>query len=288
MLLLLGALPGSAGGAEGQGPAPYARARQEKVGEVAEIRYRALADAAVAVEGRDEALFRLALYQYMRGDYAGAEHDLRRLIRSAAGTALESEARLWLGRTHSARGEQSAALVELREGLRVLEEARTGDDALIGRYLYWLGDVLIRDGNPGGARDELERLFEGFPGHPLGVAALHRLREAYADLGATGEVERIDGLIAGIGPAAESTPVPGTPVRGGFAVQVASFSSVENARNLVGLLETMGWRARVREADLGTETRFRVRIGGLASREEARRIVEEVSGEGFDCTIVEE
>jgi len=62
--------------AEG-GLTPYAEALHEKVGEVAEIRYRALAEAAAPVEGAEAARFRIALYRYMQGDYAGAEHHLR-------------------------------------------------------------------------------------------------------------------------------------------------------------------------------------------------------------------
>jgi tetratricopeptide (TPR) repeat protein len=236
----------------------------------------------------EDALIRLALYRVFLEDFTGSEFYLRRLIDRFSESPRVGEARLWLGRSHLARGEVNTALVELQAGLAAQETSRSADDLLLGNYLFWIGEACLSAGESSEARDQFERLFEGFPGHPLGILSLERLRKAYQDLGMRGEVERVERLLAGIGEEKNEMETAGRSREGQFAVQVASFSSLKSAQNLVEILYASGWSSEVREVDLGTGRHYRVLIAGLGDREEAGRVARQIREEGFDCTIVEE
>jgi DedD protein len=67
---------------------------------------------------------------------------------------------------------------------------------------------------------------------------------------------------------------------GGWAVQAGSFSSLDNARRLAATLESMDYASFISQTVVDGRTLHRVRIGPLASREEADRIAAELQRQG--------
>jgi cell division septation protein DedD len=79
-------------------------------------------------------------------------------------------------------------------------------------------------------------------------------------------------------PARPAAPPAPTPARGGFAVQVGAFADQSGARKLVDDLRGHGYQAGfVREA--GGRAPFKVRVGPVATREEAERLARKLKAE---------
>ncbi len=82
-------------------------------------------------------------------------------------------------------------------------------------------------------------------------------------------------------PAAKTTTATTNAMQtGGWAVQAGSFSSLDNARRLAATLESMDYASFVSQTVVDGRTLHRVRIGPLASREEADRIAAELQQQG--------
>lgn len=259
----------------------------EKVGEVAEIRYGEIAATGSGEKDGDKALMRLALYRFFKKDYAGAEYHLRNLLKQYPASPLTGEARLWLGRTHLSRGEATASLLELQGGLKELNAAGTAGGDLAGRYLFWIGEAYLRDGKSTDAREYFERFYRSFPGHPLSSLLSERLRSAGSDL-AKGQGEERTELRPATDSGSADNPEEGAASREGeFLVQVASFSSRENAEILAEDLGRSGFEASVHEARLDSGIVHRVVLDGFADRETAAATAARLKDKGYGTAIVE-
>lgn len=67
---------------------------------------------------------------------------------------------------------------------------------------------------------------------------------------------------------------------GGWAVQAGSFSSLDNARRLAATLESMDYASFISQTVVDGRTLHRVRVGPMASREDADRIAAELQQQG--------
>ncbi len=264
----------------------------EKIAEVAEIRFKELADLGTSGDEAAGALLRLGKYRFFQEDFAGSEYYLRKLVEGFVGSDLAGEARLWLGRTYLARIEIRSALVELQGGLEEERSRRVKDDDLIGRYLFWIGEVYLRDDKTSDASGYFETLSDSHAGHPLSTVALRKLRQIYQNKGMSQAVEKVDRKLKesefGEPPAKDRKADGKTRQREEYLVQLASFSSNANARNMVKALEADGFKAQVREIKIAKGTRYRVVIGGFDSREKAEETARKVEKKGYDSSIVKE
>jgi len=77
-------------------------------------------------------------------------------------------------------------------------------------------------------------------------------------------------------PAAEPEPPASVPAAGGWVIQLASFSSAENADSFRKTLADQGYNAYTRSAQSGGKTIVRVYVGPLASRDGATRVRDEL------------
>jgi tetratricopeptide (TPR) repeat protein len=173
-----------------EGGDAYRQALREKVGEVAEIRYKKALEAKKGGPDGDKVLMRLGLYRFFKGDYAGSEYYLRRLIERFEGSDLVGEAELWLGRTFLSRGDTRSALVEFRKGLQGLERSGSEDSELLGKYYFWLGETYSRDGNLAEARRCLETVQGMSIVHLRPSLVRDRLRSVYGALESREQGER--------------------------------------------------------------------------------------------------
>lgn len=133
-------------------------------------------------------------------------------------------------------------------------------------------------------RERLEEL-----GHEVMVdvmirdqAELHRLRTGpYAsEEDASRARDQIAATVAGVEPAVRKLDADaGSQERQGMAVQVGSFASRNNAERLVGQLTEAGYDAFMHGEVSGGRTIWRVRVGTYATREEAERLLETLTEE---------
>jgi len=94
---------------------------------------------------------------------------------------------------------------------------------------------------------------------------------------------------AGASGATTVMPVPVQPVRparDGWLVQVGAFGSADAARSLVKDLEAAGLAAHVSPVTRGGRTLHRVRVGPVAERSEAQRLVARLEARGLPATLV--
>ncbi|MFH1198915.1 MAG: SPOR domain-containing protein [Candidatus Omnitrophota bacterium] len=71
-----------------------------------------------------------------------------------------------------------------------------------------------------------------------------------------------------------------------YTVQVGSFGSQQNAKNLNTKLISQGYDAYIQEADMGTRIAYRVKVGKLKSRPEAVQLQLKLSADGYPANII--
>lgn len=95
---------------------------------------------------------------------------------------------------------------------------------------------------------------------------------------------------ARVEPAPVPTPEPAAsdPVAevGGWAVQVGSFSSESNAQRLAATIASMGYKSFVTTSVVDGNTRHRVRVGPMGSREEAQTVASDLQNQGQQAAVV--
>jgi tetratricopeptide (TPR) repeat protein len=275
-------------GKEEEGPGAYQEVLEEKVGEVAEYRYKGYVESKADLGDGDQALLRLALYRYFLGDYAGSEFYLRRLVKRFEESELVKEAKLWMGRTYLARGELRAALVELREGLKRLEDSENESEDLIGRYLFWIGECYLRNQKIPEARDYFAQLAEKLQSQQITSIPKGRFMETCRSLGMRNVIESLDGGEESISTTDPSRQDTAKTHNKAFFVQVGSFSARENAVDLVLALKDVGFTAEIHPVEVANGLYYRVMLGGFESRGKAEDIAGKVMEEGYGKTIIEE
>jgi tetratricopeptide (TPR) repeat protein len=75
-------------------------------------------------------------------------------------------------------------------------------------------------------------------------------------------------------------------IRGGYALQLGSFSSEGNAQKFVGELQNLGYPAFLIQAQVEDVDYYRVRVGYYSTKEEARTVLNELQDQGFNGFII--
>jgi len=113
-------------------------------------------------------------------------------------------------------------------------------------------------------------------------AELFRLRTGPYDAEAAAEQARdqILATVAGVEPVVrERSDESGSEDRQGLSVQVGSFASRNNAERLVGQLSAAGYDAFMHEEESGGRTIWRVRVGAYDERDDAERLLDQLGEE---------
>jgi cell division septation protein DedD len=89
-------------------------------------------------------------------------------------------------------------------------------------------------------------------------------------------------------PRSEPKPPPAlSGPRGGWAVQVGAFGSVDTARKLVQDLGGAGYQTFVSPVNRGGKTLYRVRVGPTGDRASAEQLVPRLKARGLPATVVQ-
>jgi len=125
-----------------------------------------------------------------------------------------------------------------------------------------------------------------------GPSELHRVRTGpYSQRGeALRALNQISQTVSGVRPVivgSNATVEPATETGTGFAVQVGSFASRDNALRLLDQLGNRGHEAFIHQDRAGSRTIWRVRVGPLGTRDEAtQRLGRLTEDEGIDGLVV--
>ncbi len=217
----------------------------------------------------DDALFRLAQLEIVRGDRTGGVRHLQRLLREHPGGNNEARAGFELART----------LFDMNDAPRAC------------------GAVAIARGAVADDDVELRNRIEYLETRCTNVAAVSPVQGLVRDVPPTRtpaqpvRAEPPPSVTRPVAPPTSTAPdtavvtaAPPAPVTGpAFSVQVAAFTKRAQADALVAVLEQRGFDARV----WGSAPPYRVRTGRVATRAEAEAIVAALREARIDGIVVE-
>lgn len=197
-------------------------------------------------KGLDELYYILGLCYMKEGNYLRSEDIFEIIIGEFKQSKFKNEAKLGLADTYFFKGDYERANKEYENLLH------NSDAQKLKALVYQrLSECALRDGDTRSANDYMETLKKDFP---LNI-------EPKIDLSARDSIS-------------------------GYSVQVGSFSSSANARNLKQKLLNKGYGAFVEEGfSKNNKSVFRVKVGDFSSKQEASIAERKLSREGYPTKI---
>ncbi len=195
----------------------------------------------------DELYYILGLSYLKDGNFLRASDIFEIILKEFKSSAFGDEARLSLGDTYFLRGDYDKA--EERYNGLINNNPRT---KLKAALYYRLSQVGFKKGKTQQAKEYLDKLKTEFPAN-LEMRLnkdLYSLSDIY------------------------------------YTVQVGSFASYNNARNLSNKLINKGYDAYIEEVNTDDTKAYRVRVGRLKSRLEAMQLEKELSSLGHPTKII--
>jgi len=194
-----------------------------------------------------ELYYILGLSYLKDGNYLRASDIFEIVLKEFKDSLFTEEAKLALGDTYFLKGDYDKAYGYYNE--LISSNPRTKFKALA---YYRLSQVGFKKGDTQAAKEYLDKLKTDFPSS-LEIKLnkdLYALSDIY------------------------------------YTVQVGSFVSSANARNLRDKLISKGYDAYLEEADMNNAKAYRVKVGKVRSREEANQLENKLSSEGYPTKII--
>ena len=172
--------------------------------------------------------------------------------------------------------------------LKEFKNSNFREEAMLG-----LGDTYLFRGDYAKAKEYYEELLTRNPATKLRAAVYYRFSKISAKLGDTREAkEYLDKLRQDFSSSPETRLNQdiglslGSPLDFYYTVQVGSFSSKINARNLSEKLIQKGFPAYIEESlSPEAEKMYRVRVGKLRQRQQAQELESKLAQEGYPTKI---
>lgn len=205
-----------------------------------------------ASQGRDpDELYYILGLSYLKDEnYLRASDIFEIILKEFKGSKFKEEAKLGLGDTYLLRGNYNKAAEYYKELLH--SNPQTKFKAPI---YYRLSEAGFKRGDTQEAKEYLDKLKEDFPAN-----LEMRLNKDMYSFGSLADIY--------------------------YAVQVGSFASYNNAKNLTNKLIAAGYDAYIQEINVGSAKVYRVRVGRLKSRSEAAQLENQLSGQGYPTKII--
>jgi len=193
----------------------------------------------------DSLYYLLGLSYLKEGNYLRASDIFEIILKEFKNSSFEEEARLGLGDAYFLSGDYSRAAGYYKDLL-----TNNPNTKFAGLIYYRISQCAFKTGNASEGQDYLSRLKKQFP---LNL-----------------EIMTNKDLASSINY---------------YTVQIGSFSSSQNARNLEQKLIQRNYPAYIEESSSQGKISYRVRVGRLASRQEAVDLADKLSREGYPTKI---
>lgn len=195
----------------------------------------------------DELYYILGLSYLKDGNYLRASDIFEIIIREFKESRFLDEARLGLGDTYFLKGDYDKAQGYYTDLINTNPRTK-----LKAPLYYRLSEIALKKGDTQAAKEYLDKLKADFSFSPE--------IKSNKDLATLSDIY--------------------------YAVQVGSFVSPTNARNLCDKLIAKGYDAYLEEAFGASAKTYRVRVGRLKLRQEATQLESKLSSEGYPTKIV--
>jgi tetratricopeptide (TPR) repeat protein len=193
----------------------------------------------------DTLYYLLGLSYLKEGNYLRASDIFEIILKEFKNSSFKEEARLGLGDAYFLRGDYSKAAGYYKDLL-----TNNPNTKFAGLLYYRISQSAFKTGDTSEGNDYLSKLKKQFP---LNLEIM-----ANKDLASSINY---------------------------YTVQIGSFSSSQNARNLEQKLIQRNYPAYIEESSSQGKISYRVRVGRLASRQEAVDLADKLSREGYPTKI---
>ncbi|TBR15626.1 outer membrane protein assembly factor BamD [bacterium] len=221
---------------------------------------------------------------FLNGDYKAAIAEGERAMAVSSGYSKElDELYIFLGLSYLKDGNYLRAsdifeiIVNEFKGSRYKEEAMLG---LVDAY-YLKGDFVR-------AESYCNDLLSKYPNSKFKAAVYYRLSRIALGAGNEPKSNEYMAKLKSEYPLSPELKLKGEmtlPEAVVYTVQVGSFSSIQNAKNLVGELKAKGYQGYYEGATLNNRSTYRVRVGKLKTLSEAENLKVKLSRQGYPTRI---
>ncbi len=194
----------------------------------------------------DELYYILALSYLKDGNYLRASDIFEIILKEFKDSPFKDEAKLSLGDTYFLKGDYNKAQGYYSDLIK-----NNPPPKLKAALYYRLSQIGFKNGDTQAAKEYLDKLRQDYP--------LSLEMKLNKDLPAPSDIC--------------------------YTVQVGSFVSYTNARNLCDKLINRGYDAYVQELGVNNTKIYRVKVGRLKSRQEAVKLEDKLSSEGYPTKI---
>jgi len=211
--------------------------------------------------GLDELYYLLGLSYLKQGNYLRASDIFEIIVREFRSSRFREASHIGLGDAYFVKGDYLKA-----EGIyNGLLSSATRTKYKAGLY-YRLSQTAARLGNRVQEKEYLEKLRSEFPHSP----------ECLGKVELTSLPKQLETEVA----------IPAAGDRGfNYSVQVGAFSTRANAQRLVDAIKRKGYSAYIEDAVSRNRDIYKVKVGKLASRQEARDLEKKLILEGYPTKI---
>jgi len=224
---------------------------------------------------------------FLNGDYKSAILEGEKLLAKDANSPHSDELYYILGLSYLKDGNYLRASDIFEIILKEFKNSAFGDEAKLG-----LGDTYFLRGDYDKAKEQYNGLLNSSPRTKLKAELYYRLSQVGFKKGETQQAKEYLNKLKEDFPANlemrldKDLPVIDSCSDIYYTVQVGSFASYNNAKNLTNKLISQGYDAYTPEINPNDAKIYRVRAGRLKSRSEAIQLEKKLSAEGHPTKII--
>lgn len=219
---------------------------------------------------------------FLSGDYDACINEGEKILAGSSHTGDIDQLYYLMGLSYLKQGNYLRAGDIFEIILREFRDSCFEQEARLG-----LADTYFLKGEWDKAQTHYKALLSGNADNKLEAIIYYRLSQCALKRGDSQEAQGYSGKLAGSFPlnlemrANQGLACPLVY----YSVQVGSFASQQNARNLVQKLTQKGYPAYIEESSLQGRVVYRVRVGKFRLRQEALKLAEKLSRQGYPIKI---
>ncbi len=222
---------------------------------------------------------------FLNGDYKAAITEGERAMAISSSYSKElDELYIVLGLSYLKDGNYLRASDIFEIIVNEFKSSRFKEEAMLG-----LADAYYLKGEFSRAGSYCNDLLDKYPGSKFKAAVYYRLSRIALKAGNESKSSEYMAKLKSEYPLSPELKLKGEmpiPVEAvAYTVQVGSFGSIQNAKNLTSELKAKGHQAYFEGATLNNRTTYRVRVGKLKTLQEAENLKAKLSRQGYPTRI---